>query len=106
MIFYRPSERDTELLPHDPFKSLVAPRPIGWVSTMGADGSVTWGNWILRAESSYTWTENDVLVWDHLGTIHRAIADYAPDEIRLMRRCQVMATKVFDPEFTRLAQAA
>lgn len=48
---------------------------------------------------THTWTENDVLVWDHLGTIHRAIADYGPDEIRLMRRCQVMATKVFDPGF-------
>ena len=53
---------------------------------------------------THTWTENDVLVWDHLGTIHRAIADYAADEIRLMRRCQVMATKVFDPEFLRSAR--
>jgi taurine dioxygenase len=43
-------------------------------------------------------------VWDHLGTIHRAIADYAADEIRLMRRCQVMATRVFDPDFLRAAQ--
>ncbi len=40
MIFYRPAERDRDLLAHDPFKSLVAPRPIGWVSTMAADGSV------------------------------------------------------------------
>jgi taurine dioxygenase len=57
----------------------------------------------LHAQFRYThsWTENDLLVWDHLGTIHRAIADYAADEIRLMRRCQVMATKVFDPEFLR-----
>lgn len=57
----------------------------------------------LRTEFRYThtWTENDVLVWDHLGTIHRAIADYGADEIRLMRRCQVMATKVFDPGFLR-----
>ena len=54
-----------------------------------------------RFRYTHTWTENDVLVWDHLGTIHRAIADYAADEIRLMRRCQVMATKVFDPEFLR-----
>ncbi len=54
-----------------------------------------------RFRYKHTWTENDLLVWDHLGTIHRAIADYAPDEIRLMRRCQVMATKVFDPEFLR-----
>jgi taurine dioxygenase len=54
-----------------------------------------------RFRHTHTWTENDLLVWDHLGTIHRAIADYGPDEIRLMRRCQVMATKVFDAEFLR-----
>jgi taurine dioxygenase len=62
----------------------------------------------LEARFRYThhWTENDLLVWDHIGTIHRAIADYRPDEIRLMRRCQVMATKVFDPDFNRMARAA
>ena len=38
--------------------------------------------------------------------IHRAIADYRPDEIRLIRRCQVMATKIFDPAFAHLARAA
>jgi flavin reductase (DIM6/NTAB) family NADH-FMN oxidoreductase RutF len=40
VIFYEPDKRDRELLPHDPFKALVAPRPIGWVSTLGADGSL------------------------------------------------------------------
>ncbi len=54
-----------------------------------------------RFRHTHTWAENDLLVWDHLGTIHRAIADYGPDEIRLMQRCQVMATKVFDPDFLR-----
>lgn len=40
MIFYEPSKRDRGLLPHDPFKSLVAPRPIGWISTRDpSDGS-------------------------------------------------------------------
>lgn len=60
----------------------------------------------LRPEFRYThaWTERDLLIWDHLGTIHRAIADYTADEIRLMQRCQVMATKVFDPLFTRGAR--
>ena len=60
----------------------------------------------LRPALRYThvWTENDLLVWDHLGTIHRAIADYGPDEIRLMRRCQVMADRVFDPDFLRPAR--
>lgn len=27
-------------LAHDPFNSIIAPRPIGWVATMGRDGSV------------------------------------------------------------------
>ena len=40
MIFYEPHARDRERLPHDPFKALVAPRPIGWVSTLAADGAV------------------------------------------------------------------
>jgi taurine dioxygenase len=58
-----------------------------------------------RFRYTHAWTENDLLVWDHLGTIHRAIADYGPEEIRLMRRCQVMATKVFDPAFLRPVRA-
>lgn len=59
----------------------------------------------LQPQFRYTnvWTENDLLVWDHLGTLHRAIADYRSDEIRLIQRCQVMATKIFDPEFLRPA---
>ena len=40
MIFYEPHARDRALLPHDPFKALVAPRPIGWVSTLSRDGAV------------------------------------------------------------------
>lgn len=62
----------------------------------------------LQPRFRYTnrWTEKDLLIWDNLGTIHRALADYRPDEIRLIRRCQVMATKIFDPSFARLAKAA
>jgi flavin reductase (DIM6/NTAB) family NADH-FMN oxidoreductase RutF len=40
MLFYEPHQRDHSVLPHDPFKALVTPRPIGWISTVGADGSV------------------------------------------------------------------
>ncbi len=36
-MFYRPA--DGHGLPHDPFGAIVAPRPIGWISTRGADGS-------------------------------------------------------------------
>ena len=43
----------------------------------------------------FRWTAGDVLVWDNLRTIHQAAADYSPDEHRLIRRCQVMATRFF-----------
>jgi taurine dioxygenase len=52
-----------------------------------------------KYQYTHTWTEGDVLMWDHIGTLHNAIADYGPDEPRLMKRCQVMADKVFDPTF-------
>jgi len=35
-MFYRPE--DGHPLPHDPFKALVVPRPIGWVSTRDGQG--------------------------------------------------------------------
>ena len=39
-MFYEPESRDRALLPHDPFKAMVAPRPIGWISTRSLSGSV------------------------------------------------------------------
>jgi taurine dioxygenase len=54
----------------------------------------------------HTWSEGDVLMWDHIRTIHMAVADYSPDEQRLMLRCQVMADRVFDPAFSRAAVAS
>lgn len=35
-MFYRPE--DGHGLPHNPFNALVAPRPIGWISTTGSQG--------------------------------------------------------------------
>ncbi len=35
-MLYRP--RDGHGLPHDPFKAIVAPRPIGWISTLDPEG--------------------------------------------------------------------
>ncbi|MFO1116618.1 MAG: flavin reductase family protein [Beijerinckiaceae bacterium] len=40
MLFYAPEKRDKSILRHDPFKSIIAPRPIGWVTTMGVDGAI------------------------------------------------------------------
>lgn len=34
--YYQPAKGHR--LPHDPFKAIVAPRPIGWIGTRGADG--------------------------------------------------------------------
>jgi hypothetical protein len=36
--FYEP--KDGHRLPHDPFKAIVAPRPIGWISTVDREGRV------------------------------------------------------------------
>ena len=36
--FYEPSKGHG--LPHDPFNSIVGPRPIGWVSTRGTGGAL------------------------------------------------------------------
>lgn len=36
-MFYRPS-LDHHGLPHNPFKALVSPRPIGWISTLSPEG--------------------------------------------------------------------
>ena len=47
----------------------------------------------------HRWQVKDLLLWDNIGSIHQAIADYRPDEERRMLRCQVMATKVFRDDF-------
>ncbi|MGX9357139.1 flavin reductase family protein [Roseobacteraceae bacterium S113] len=36
-MFYRPENGHG--LPHNPFNAIVTPRPIGWISTRGADGA-------------------------------------------------------------------
>jgi flavin reductase (DIM6/NTAB) family NADH-FMN oxidoreductase RutF len=38
-MFFQPKLRNHGL-PHDPFKALIAPRPIGWISTRAKDGRV------------------------------------------------------------------
>jgi taurine dioxygenase len=63
---------------------------------------------VLRDKYRYVhdWTVGDLLLWDHIGTWHFARPDYGPDEHRLMKRCQVMATRIFDPAFVRDALPA
>jgi flavin reductase (DIM6/NTAB) family NADH-FMN oxidoreductase RutF len=37
-MFYEP--RNGHGLPHDPFKAIVAPRPIGWITSLSAQGDI------------------------------------------------------------------
>jgi len=47
--------------------------------------------------------EEDVLMWENIGTLHNAVADYRENEHRLIKRCQVMADFVFSEEFRSTA---
>jgi len=40
LLFYTPEKRDRAILRHDPFKAIIAPRPIGWVTTMSKAGAI------------------------------------------------------------------
>ena len=51
-MFYKTS--DPPPLPHRPFKSLVVPRPIGWISTISTDGRIN-----LAPYSFYTAVGDD-----------------------------------------------
>jgi taurine dioxygenase len=50
---------------------------------------------------AHEWSEGDVLMWDNIGTVHRAIADYGPQEHRLMKRCQIIADREVAVDATR-----
>ncbi len=50
-----------------------------------------------RFKYRFSWEPRTVLMWDNMGTIHNAVADYRPDEHRLIKRCQVAATRFFEP---------
>jgi flavin reductase (DIM6/NTAB) family NADH-FMN oxidoreductase RutF len=50
--FYEPSKGHG--LAHDPFNAIVGPRPIGWVSTRGTDGSINLAPYSFFNAFSYT----------------------------------------------------
>ena len=52
MHFYEPSRGHG--LPHDPFNAIVGPRPIGWISTRGRDGSVNLAPYSFFNAFNYT----------------------------------------------------
>lgn len=42
---------------------------------------------------AHSWSAGDVLMWDNIGTIHNAVADYTEAEPRYILRVQVMADR-------------
>jgi taurine dioxygenase len=69
-----------------------------WIDGMDRDESDTILDYLFRHQEradflhAHRWSVGDVLMWDNIGTVHNAVADYMPDEPRHMRRAQVMAT--------------
>lgn len=58
-----------------------------------------------KYQATHRWTPGDVLIWDNICTIHNAVADYRPDEPRLIKRCQAMADKILQSESAKATGA-
>jgi taurine dioxygenase len=69
-----------------------------WIDGMDKHESGTILDYLFRHQEradflyAHRWAVGDVLMWDNIGTVHNAVADYMPHEPRYMRRAQVMAT--------------
>jgi taurine dioxygenase len=69
-----------------------------WIDGMDPQESGTILDYLFRHQEraaflyAHQWSVGDVLMWDNIGTVHNAVADYTPGEPRYMRRAQVMAT--------------
>jgi taurine dioxygenase len=69
-----------------------------WIDGMDPQESGTILDYLFRHQEraeflyAHQWSVGDVLMWDNIGTVHNAVADYMPQEPRYMRRAQVMAT--------------
>jgi taurine dioxygenase len=69
-----------------------------WIDGMDRSESDTILDYLFRHQEradflyAHHWAVGDVLMWDNIGTVHNAVADYMPQEVRYMRRAQVMAT--------------
>ena len=67
-MFYEP--KNGHGLPHDPFKAIVAPRPIGWISTRSPTGELN-----LSPYSFFNaFSTNPFLVWFASGGVKDSVA--------------------------------
>lgn len=58
-----------------------------------------------KYQYKHLWNERDVLMWENIGTLHNAVADYRPDEHRYIKRCQVMADWIFQSPMAKAVGA-
>ena len=85
-MFYRP--KDGHGLPHNPFNAIVAPRPIGWISSLAADGSVNLAPYSFFNAVSYTPPQ---VLFSPGPRPHRKHEDYDPKD----SLANIEATKEF-----------
>jgi len=92
-VFYEPAKGHG--LPHDPFKAIVAPRPIGWISTQGQNGDLNLAPYsfynALTTEPHLVWFssegEKDSVVFARetgefvVNLVGRGLAERRPDPV-------------------------
>jgi len=78
-MFYRPT-KDAHNLPHDPFKAIVSPRPIGWISTLDANGIAN-----LAPYSFFNALADNPPMVMFSSTGKKADQDYAKDTVANVR---------------------
>jgi flavin reductase (DIM6/NTAB) family NADH-FMN oxidoreductase RutF len=99
-MFFRPG-LDPHGLAHNPFKALIAPRPIGWISSLDADGRVnlapySFFNAVAEAPPMLAYANNGVKLGlgegkDSLGNI-RATGEFVANVVSFALRDAMNAT--------------
>ena len=88
-MFYRPE--DGHGLPHSPFNAIVTPRPIGWISSRGADGSDNLAPYSFFNALSYVPPQVMFSIWNCMSASF-SVLPHAPSD-RASHGCKVNPTK-------------
>lgn len=92
-VFYRPE--DGHGLPHNPFNALITPRPIGWISTRGANGMDNLAPYSFFNGVAYTPPQ---VMFSNTGT--KPDRDGAKDSVSNIRDTGVFAVNIVSHAMT------
>jgi len=96
-VFYEPSKGHG--LPHDPFKAIVAPRPIGWISSVSAAGEVNLAPYsyfnALSSSPPLIWFSSDG--HKHSATFARETGEFVANLVGRDLAAKMNATSVSAP---------